>query len=99
MIRFACGTCKERLVVPVHHAGRRGKCPNCGTVNRVPRTSEFPATEPATAVAPATPAQDPRASDQPAEESPQVASPEHAAPKPDEDPSEVPARLVEVDPF
>jgi hypothetical protein len=36
MIRFACDTCKEKLVVPDLHAGRRGKCPNCGALNRVP---------------------------------------------------------------
>ena len=59
MIRFACGTCKERLVVPAHHAGRRGKCPNCGTVNRVPARSENAragngiAPEPGSVIAPA----------------------------------------------
>ena len=50
MIRFACGTCKERLVVPDRHAGRKGKCPKCGTINRVPLVSEWaaPAAGPAT---------------------------------------------------
>ena len=43
MIRFACGTCKEKLVVPDRHAGRRGKCPNCASINRVPTVSEFDA--------------------------------------------------------
>src|SRR3982751_2339733 len=36
MIRFACGTCGERLSVPEKYAGRKGACPNCGNVNRVP---------------------------------------------------------------
>jgi hypothetical protein len=49
MIRFACGTCKEKLVVPARHAGRRGKCPNCGSINRVPTESEFDAAPPAAA--------------------------------------------------
>ena len=40
MIRFACGTCNERLSVPVKHAGRRGVCPSCRAVNRVPAASE-----------------------------------------------------------
>lgn len=61
VVRFACGTCKDRLVVPARHAGRRGKCPNCGTINRVPRESEFDgpagaavASNPATTPAPLT---------------------------------------------
>lgn len=40
MIRFACGTCNERLSVPVKFAGRRGACPSCRAVNRVPAASE-----------------------------------------------------------
>lgn len=64
VIRFACGTCKERLVVPYRHAGRKGKCPKCGTINRVPAVSEFddpaPATPSANTTAPA-PAVSPRA--------------------------------------
>lgn len=36
MIRFACGKCAERLVVPEQYAGRKGKCPRCGTTTRVP---------------------------------------------------------------
>jgi len=51
MIRFSCATCKEKLVVPDRHAGRRGKCPNCGSVNRVPTASEFDAPSPAVAPA------------------------------------------------
>jgi len=42
MIRFACGSCNERLAVPVRYAGRRGRCPACGAVNLVPTASEFP---------------------------------------------------------
>jgi predicted RNA-binding Zn-ribbon protein involved in translation (DUF1610 family) len=51
MIRFSCASCKEKLVVPDRHAGRRGKCPNCGSINRVPTGSEFDA-PPAMAPAP-----------------------------------------------
>lgn len=36
VIRFQCGTCQEKLSVPGRFAGRKGACPNCGTVNRVP---------------------------------------------------------------
>src|SRR3954467_3541868 len=36
MIRFSCGTCGEKLSVPERYAGRKGACPNCGSVNRVP---------------------------------------------------------------
>lgn len=42
MIRFTCGTCNERLSVPGKFAGRRGACPTCGAVNRVPAASEAP---------------------------------------------------------
>lgn len=36
MVRFSCGTCGEKLSVPEKYAGRKGACPNCGSVNRVP---------------------------------------------------------------
>ncbi len=36
MIKFVCGTCGERLSVPERFAGRKGACPGCGAVNRVP---------------------------------------------------------------
>lgn len=36
MIRFPCGACGEKLSVPEKYAGRKGACPNCGSVNRVP---------------------------------------------------------------
>lgn len=36
MIRFRCATCHEKLSVPESAAGRKGKCPKCGEVNRVP---------------------------------------------------------------
>ena len=36
MIRFACATCGEKLSVPDGYARRKGICPNCRTVNRVP---------------------------------------------------------------
>ncbi len=55
MIRFACGTCKERLVVPDRHVMRKGKCPKCGTVNRIPAVSEFEEPAPPTVAAPAMP--------------------------------------------
>jgi hypothetical protein len=108
MIRFACGTCKERLVVPAHHAGRRGKCPNCGTVNRVPATSEFAG--PMTAIAPAAGAAP--APVRPLELGGGLQQRQHQpealirAPEPaaiarqvESAPSDAPARLVEVNPF
>src|SRR5438067_1712580 len=102
MIRFACGTCKERLVVPAHHAGRRGKCPNCGTVNRVPKASEFvgaEATASVTAVPPMEAAQGNEP--QPAAVAPEVIRADPVPPRSRENvnPSEPPARLVEVNPF
>lgn len=102
MIRFACGTCKERLVVPAHHAGRRGKCPNCGTVNRVPKASEFAEPEAATSVtAIAAVEATQRNETQPASATQQVSRADPVPPQSQEkiDPSEPPARLVEVNPF
>src|SRR5688572_6353918 len=40
MIRFACGTCNERLSVPAKFAGRKGACPSCHAVNRVPAADQ-----------------------------------------------------------
>jgi hypothetical protein len=100
MIRFACGTCKERLVVPAHHAGRRGKCPNCGTVNRVPKASEFVGAEAATSVT--APVEATNGNEHhPAAVPPQVIRPDPVPLRWQEkiDPSEPPARLVEVNPF
>ena len=37
-IRFAC-TCGKRIRVPVHYAGRSGKCPRCGCRLRIPEAS------------------------------------------------------------
>jgi DNA-directed RNA polymerase subunit RPC12/RpoP len=36
MIKFVCSSCGERLSVPDQHAGRRGVCPNCHALNRIP---------------------------------------------------------------
>ncbi len=36
MIKFLCNGCQERLSVPERFAGRKGACPNCKTINRVP---------------------------------------------------------------
>lgn len=36
MIKFVCGGCGERLSVPERFAGRKGACPNCKSINRVP---------------------------------------------------------------
>ena|SRR2546423_1386086 len=36
MIKFVCVGCGERLSVPDQYAGRKGACPNCHAVNRVP---------------------------------------------------------------
>lgn len=35
-IKFDCGSCGKRLVVPDEAAGRKGKCPACGHTQRVP---------------------------------------------------------------
>lgn len=69
MIKFTCGECGERLSVPDQHAGRRGICPACKGVNRIPLkaqsdvgiqqkqqvTSHAPASAPAPAARGATP--------------------------------------------
>jgi hypothetical protein len=102
MIRFACGTCKERLVVPAHHAGRRGKCPNCGTVNRVPRASEFGGPDAATSVPAVVPADaTQRNESQPVSATQQVSRADPVPLRSHEklDPAEPPARLVAVNPF
>ena len=36
MIKFVCGGCGERLSVPDQYAGRKGACPTCRFVNRIP---------------------------------------------------------------
>lgn len=36
MIAFACASCGKTFTVADHHAGRRGKCPGCGTLVTVP---------------------------------------------------------------
>src|SRR5215207_4879828 len=36
MIRFSCATCAKPLRAPEALAGKRGKCAQCGAVNRVP---------------------------------------------------------------
>ena len=42
-IRFDCTECQERLKVPPQYVGRKGKCPECGTINVIP---DLPPTEP-----------------------------------------------------
>src|ERR1700683_2354714 len=36
MIKFVCASCGERLSVPEQHGGRKGVCPTCGAINRIP---------------------------------------------------------------
>jgi hypothetical protein len=36
MIKFVCTSCGERLSVPDAHGGKKGACPTCQTVNRIP---------------------------------------------------------------
>src|SRR5688572_26702389 len=36
MIKFNCGQCGQKIGVPDAHAGKRGKCPNCGAVVSIP---------------------------------------------------------------
>ena len=36
MIKFVCASCEERLSVPDQHGGRKGICPSCGAINRIP---------------------------------------------------------------
>lgn len=38
-IKFGCGHCGKRLGVGDHLAGRKGKCPDCGTIFTVPKPS------------------------------------------------------------
>lgn len=52
MIRFVCGTCGERLSVPDAHAGRKGACPTCLAVNRIPLKGMSPGAPAVTAGAP-----------------------------------------------
>ena len=39
MIEFACKHCGKRLVIPDESAGKKGKCPQCGTLVQVPRAA------------------------------------------------------------
>ena len=36
MIKFVCASCGERLSVPDGHGGRKGVCPVCQAINRIP---------------------------------------------------------------
>ena len=36
MITFTCGQCNTAIQVPDEHAGRKGRCPGCGTVVTIP---------------------------------------------------------------
>lgn len=40
MIKFRCSKCNKKIRTPDNTAGKRGKCPQCGQVMRVPRTRE-----------------------------------------------------------
>lgn len=41
-IRFRCPKCQHRITTPVQHAGKRGKCPKCGTAVQVPPAAAPP---------------------------------------------------------
>ncbi|MCJ7544216.1 MAG: hypothetical protein MUP47_06570 [Phycisphaerae bacterium] len=43
-IRFSCGTCGKVFRVQDVHAGRKGKCPACGSVLQIPPLQEGPET-------------------------------------------------------
>ena len=45
MIKFLCVSCGERLSVPDQNAGRKGVCPTCKAINRIPLKG-FPETQP-----------------------------------------------------
>jgi len=49
MIKFVCSSCGERLSVPDLHGGRKGVCPSCHAVNRIPLKG-FAETQPRTPV-------------------------------------------------
>lgn len=49
MIRFSCFKCGAAIVVEDKDAGKRGKCPRCGTTNIVARTAK-PAQPPSPAL-------------------------------------------------
>ncbi|MDB5290639.1 MAG: hypothetical protein JWL69_1880, partial [Phycisphaerales bacterium] len=36
MIKFVCANCGERLSVPDAHGGKKGACPTCQAINRIP---------------------------------------------------------------
>ncbi|MBI1368565.1 MAG: hypothetical protein GC162_07905 [Planctomycetes bacterium] len=40
MIRFVCTQCHRKIGVPDEDAGRRCKCPDCGTVLKIPRAPQ-----------------------------------------------------------
>jgi hypothetical protein len=39
MITFACTTCRQTLSVPEANGGKKGKCPQCGSIIDIPMTS------------------------------------------------------------
>lgn len=42
MIKFHCSNCGKKISTPDNYAGKRGKCPQCGQVVRVPSAQEEP---------------------------------------------------------
>ena len=41
-IELTCSSCSQKLAVPAAAAGRKGKCPHCGTVMAIPSTGSSP---------------------------------------------------------
>lgn len=83
-IQMSCTGCGQSLRVGEEHAGKKARCPNCGTINSVPADSDVPS-----------PAQDPFAG---AESNAEPANPFGDLPEPSSNPYESPTSPVSVKP-
>lgn len=50
MLKIHCVSCNKSMSVPEKYAGRQGKCPSCGAVNKIPPINKGPLPESANAV-------------------------------------------------
>ena len=46
MLKIHCVSCNKSMSVPEKYAGRQGKCPSCGAVNKIPPINNGPLPEP-----------------------------------------------------
>src|SRR5262245_33081373 len=53
-VRFRCGSCSTSVQVDSSHAGKKAKCPKCGTVLQIPSMEKIAAAQAGKSAAPST---------------------------------------------